>query len=209
MPPATEPPTPSIPPTAWASVARRPLERVPGTGANQTGWRQAVLGVGCRLVGTTVMTATLKMEERVRRHARGPVDYDASDHVITAASTALRIRARSPAGRTALFLAVHWGYGSAVGGGYPTLRQHLPRPAALAVFYTGCQAMAMTLFPTLGGTPPPWRWHRSVLISSLAQHAVYAVAVDATDRALCARRTTLDESHAPANAPRAATGRTT
>lgn len=118
---------------------------------------------------------------------RGPVDYDASDHVITAASTVLGFEPRSLAGRTALFLLVHWGYGSAVAGVYPTLRSRLPRPAALALFYAGCQAMALTLFPTLGGTPPPWRWRRSMLISSVAQHAVYAVAVDVTARTLHAR----------------------
>lgn len=120
---------------------------------------------------------------------RAAVDYDASDHVITAASTVVRFEPRSPAGRTALFLLVHWGFGSAVAAVYPTLR--LPRAAALALFHGGCQVMALTLFPTLGGTPPPWRWRRSMLNSSSARHAVYAVAVDATDRMLGARAAAL------------------
>lgn len=167
---------------------RRRLVRVDTSAKDMHGCaRLAACGVACGLVGTSVMTATLKLEQRARRRSRGPVDYDASGHLITAASTVLRFEPRGLAGRTALFLLVHWGYGSAVAGVYPALRSHLPRSAALALFYAGCQAMAMTLFPALGGTPPPWRWRRSMLISSVAQHAVYAVAVDATDRTLRAR----------------------
>ena len=53
-----------------------------------------------------------------------------------------------------------------------------------ALFYAGCQTMAMTLFPTLGGTPPPWRWSGRILTSSLVQHAVYATVVATVVRAL-------------------------
>lgn len=187
---------------------RPPPLQVAGTTTDANGWQQSVRGVACGLVGTSVMTATLKLEQRARRRSRGPVDYDASGHVITAASTVLRFEPRSPAGRTALFLLVHWGYGSAVAGVYPALRSHLPRPAALAVFYGGCQAMAMTLFPTVGGTLPPWRWRRSMLISSVAQHAVYAVAVDATDRTLGARAAALAPARVSSGASRATTVRT-
>lgn len=154
-------------------------------GQDRGGWmRSALRGVLSGLAGTTVMTGTLKLEQGLRGNSRGPVDYDASDHVVTAAATVLRHTPRTHAGRTALFLLVHWGYGSAVAGLYPALRARLGGRAGFATFYLGCQTMAMTLFPTIGGTPPPWRWRRSVLISSLAQHAVYALTVDATNRAL-------------------------
>jgi hypothetical protein len=142
-------------------------------------------GVAAGLAGTTMMTIGLKLEQVVRRRSRGPVDYDASDHVVTAAAAVLRRRPRTESGRNALFLLVHWGYGSAVGAAYPPLRHVLvSRPKASAVFYIGCQAMAMTLFPTLGNTPPPWKWRRSVLLSSLIQHALYAATVSAADRVL-------------------------
>lgn len=145
-------------------------------------------GVVAGLAGTTVMTGTLKAEQVARRRSPGPVDYDASPHVVTAAASVLHYRPRTRAGRTALFLLVHWGYGSAVGAGYPALRATLgDAPRAAAVFYLGCQSMAMTLFPTLGGTPPPWRWRRDILLSSLVQHAVYAVTVSATDEVLSRR----------------------
>jgi hypothetical protein len=137
-----------------------------------------VRGTAAGLAGTTMMTATLALEQRVRRGAPGPVDYDASPHVVTAAAAVLHRQPRTAAGRRALFLLVHWGYGSAVGIGYDLLRRRVSDPRlAAALFYAGCQAMAMTLFPTLGGTPPPWRWRRSILVSSLAQHAIYAATV--------------------------------
>ncbi len=49
------------------------------------------------------------------------------------------------------------------------------------MFYLACQTMAMTLFPTLGGTAPPWRWRRSILVSSLLQHLLYALTVCGAD----------------------------
>jgi hypothetical protein len=139
------------------------------------------------LAGTTAMTATLSAEQRLRRNAAGPVDYDASPHVVTAAATVLRWQPRTDRQRRALFLVVHWGYGSAVGAEYQLLCRLLPsRRAAVVVFYIACQMMAMTLFPTVGGTPPPWRWRPSLLASSLAQHAIYAITVAAAARALSA-----------------------
>ena len=55
-------------------------------------------------------------EARAGRAAQlsGPVDFDASNHVVTAATAVLRRTPRTRAGRSALFLLVHWGYGSAV-----------------------------------------------------------------------------------------------
>ncbi len=90
--------------------------------------------------------------------------------------------------KEALFLLVHWGYGSAVGIEYIELLRKHSTARATVEFYLLCQAMAMTLFPTLGGTPPPWRWPRRILISSLCQHAVYAVVVAASARAVTTRR---------------------
>jgi hypothetical protein len=154
-----------------------------------TRFRNALLdGTLAGFAGTAVMTAGLAAEKRLRRNAPGIVDYDASPHVVTAASAALRWQPRGHRQRTALFLAVHWGYGSAVGVGYELIRRITPdERTATALFYGGCQAMAMTLFPTLGGTPPPWRWKPSLLVSSLLQHAGYAITVAATDHALHAR----------------------
>lgn len=117
------------------------------------------------------------------------LDYDHSDHVVVAAATVLqRVSGwapRSAAGRRALFWLVHWGYGSAVGAVHAELRHRLGgEPAAGVVFFLGCETMALGLFPVLGGTPVPWRWGPRLLLVSVAQHAVYAGAVAATDAAL-------------------------
>lgn len=144
--------------------------------------------VAAGLAGTTVMTATMRLEQALRSPGSGPVDYDATGHVVTAASRAVHYRPRTPAGRRALFLLVHWGYGSAVGGEYRLAQRVLgSRRAAVAAFYLACQGMAFTLFPTLGETPPPWRWRRDMLVSSLFQHAIYAVAVGFATQQLDAR----------------------
>ena len=157
-------------------------------------------GLASGLLGTTSMTLTLWGERRARRHLNGPVDYDASYHVVTAASTVLHWTPKTGTQRRALFLLVHWGYGSAVGLAYPPLRKALPNDtAATAVFYAGCQTMAMTLFPTLGGTPPPWRWKPSILLSSLAQHAVYAATVSIAARRFQPRRDAHQRGMPPAS----------
>jgi hypothetical protein len=144
----------------------------------RTGARAAARGTFAGFVGTTAMTGTLWLERRLRRNLDRPVDYDASSHVVTAASNALRVHPRTDRQKHLLFLLVHWGYGSAVGIGHRLLRDALPNEAAATgVFYAGCQTMAFALFPTLGDTPPPWRWRRDMLASSLAQHGVYALVV--------------------------------
>jgi hypothetical protein len=153
-------------------------------------------GVLAGAAGTTVMTATAHLHRRVyaRRHGIEVsqidriIDYDDSEYVITAASTVLGSvlgwRPRTPAGRSALFALVHWGYGSAVGVGHLGLRRLIGRePAAGLAFYVGCQVMALGLFPVLGDTPVPWRWERDLLVTSIVQHGIYAGVVAAVNAA--------------------------
>ena len=132
------------------------------------------------LVGTTVMSGSLWLEGRLQPGHEGPVDYDSSAHVVTAAAKVLGLHPHSHAQRQAIFLATHWGYGSLVGMGRRWTGKALPPTAATVAFFVGCQAMAMTLFPTVGGTPPPWKWKKALIVSSLAQHALYAVVVAET-----------------------------
>ena len=113
------------------------------------------------------------------------LDYDDSEYVVIAAGTLLRgVVGRAPAsaaGRRALFLLVHWGYGSAVGAGHAALHRVVSRePAAGALFFVGCQAMCLGLFPVLGGTPVPWRWSRRLMTTSIAQHVLYATVTAGT-----------------------------
>ncbi|MBF4163311.1 hypothetical protein [Nocardioides acrostichi] len=147
----------------------------------------AVRGLAAGVAGTAAMTATTALERRVRRPLDHAVDYDASPHVAEAVGTVLHRPARGRTEREAYFLLAHWGYGPAVAVGHEALRRRLGPAASAGVFFVGCQAMAMTLFPTLGGTRAPWRWPGDVVASSLAQHVVYAGVVAGTSRALARR----------------------
>jgi hypothetical protein len=150
-------------------------------------WAAALAG---GLAGTTAMTVTLIAESRLRHDARSAVDYDASGHVVTAACRL--VGRKPPASERAqkqVFNLVHWGYGSAVAVSYELLLRKTPNQAcAVGVFYAGAQSMAFVLFPAAGGTPPPWRWERALLESSLGAHAIYAVTVAVVSRQLGGRR---------------------
>ena len=151
-------------------------------------WAEAVLA---GLAGTTAMTVTTALEERLRRDPGEFVDYDASSHVVTAAATVLGVDEGGPLRRDALFLVTHWGYGSAMAAGLEAVRRlapGAPAPVQAGVFGMGCQALAFTLFPTVGATPPPWRWRRDVLATSVGQHLVYVATVAVVAAALRSRR---------------------
>lgn len=157
--------------------------------------RTVAAGIGAGAAGTAVMTTTAHLHRTIHVRRRGALapgeilDYDDSDHVVVAAGTILQAVSgwapTTPRARRGLFLLVHWGYGSVVGVAHRGLRVGLGgEPAAGAAFFVGCQAMALSLFPALGGTPPPWRWRRDLLVTSLVQHAIYAGAVATAARAL-------------------------
>ena len=151
--------------------------------------RRLLGGVLAGAAGTAVMTTTGRAyrELYARRRGMAPedvteiLDYDDSDHVVVAASTILRRVSggapQSTGARRALFWLVHWGYGSVVGAAHAELRHRLGEPAAGLAFFLGCQTMAFSFFPLLGDTPVPWRWGPRLITVSLAQHAVYVVAV--------------------------------
>ena len=142
-------------------------------------------GVMAGLVGTTAMTFTTSLEQRLRPHLGGPVDYDASDAPVTAAARVLHLRPRTDLERRILFAVVHWGYGSFVGVGLQMISRRIRSPqTATIVFYAAAQTMAFALLPALGGTPVPWRWRRDMLTTSLIQHAVYAAATGAATNRL-------------------------
>jgi hypothetical protein len=140
-----------------------------------------VRGTLAGVAGTAVMTSTLWLERRARRDDEeftSFVDYDASPHVVIAASKVIRHRPSTDAGEKALFLLVHWGYGSVVAVLYDVIRARVrDQRVATLLFLPACQAMAFVLFPVLGETPPPWRWRPNLLISSIGQHTIYAVTV--------------------------------
>jgi hypothetical protein len=141
-------------------------------------------GVVAGLVATTTMNASYWAERRIRRNVEGPLDYDDSNVPALVAAKLLRPVVRntelSDDGPRWLGLAVHWGYGSLFGlGAVPLVRRFGPLGGA-AVYWSGMMVMACVMFPVLGDTPPPWRWRNDVIVTSAAQHVVYAATATAT-----------------------------
>lgn len=148
---------------------------------------RSVVGRGllAGVLGTAAMVACETAHAWLRRGAEGPIDYDISEHVPLAAARVLRVPLRTEGESWLLFVVTQGGYGSAFGVIAALLDQAgLPPWQQGAVFFGLTQTMALSLFPTLGETPPPWRWRAEPLVTSVLQHAVYAAAVVTVQRRL-------------------------
>jgi hypothetical protein len=80
-----------------------------------------------------------------------------------------------------LGLALRWSYGSAFGLFHGFLRRRISEPWASAIFGGTLMSATVTLFPLLGRTPPPWRWPRDVMATSVGTHVAYVAAVAGVD----------------------------
>jgi hypothetical protein len=137
-------------------------------------------GVVAGAVGTAAMSASewthVCAHRRWWPEAEEPIDYDVSDHVVTAAAKVLPFRIRTDGQARLLFVLVHVGYGSAFGTLTEVLgRTRLSPRAQAGIFWASTEMFAFSLFPLLGETPPPWRWRAEPLVACVLQHAVYAV----------------------------------
>ena len=132
--------------------------------------------------GTATLTLAYAIERRVRR-ARGSLDYDDSlvpGQIVVSILHLPHVMAREDE----LGLALRWSYGSIFGLWHGLLRRRLPEPKASVAFDATLMTATLTMFPLLGGTPPPWRWPRGFLATSVATHAAYAAGVAVVDDAL-------------------------
>jgi hypothetical protein len=139
--------------------------------------RSVLAGAG----GTASMTLAYAAERRLRPRETGPLDYD--DGLVPGAIVASIMQLQHVTGREEhdLGLALRWTYGSAFGLLHGVLRRSVGEPWAAGVFGATLMTATFTLFPLLGRTPPPWRWRRDVLATSLGTHACYVAAVAAAD----------------------------
>ena len=141
--------------------------------------RSVLAGAG----GTAAFTAAYALERRLRSHHRGPLDYDDSlvpGQIVAGIMHLPHVTRRE---EHELGLALRWSYGSAFGLWHGILRRRMPEPWAGAAFAATLMAATFTLFPLLGHTPPPWRWPRDVLATSVGTHIVYAATVAVADDA--------------------------
>jgi hypothetical protein len=131
--------------------------------------------------GTTAMTLAYALEHRLRPRVEGPLDYD--DGLVPGAIVAnvLHLGAVSSGTDAELGTALRWGYGSAFGLWHGLLRRRLREPWASIAFGATLMTATFSLFPIMGKTPPPWRWKKDILATSVGTHVAYVTAVAVVD----------------------------
>jgi hypothetical protein len=133
--------------------------------------------------GTAAMTAAYAVERRLRPAARGPLDYDDSTVPGQIVVSILHLPHVLDRDDEQIGMALRWSYGSAFGLWHGLLRRRLPEPRASAAFEATLLTATLSLFPLLGRTPPPWRWPRGYMVTCLATHTIYTLAVALVDDA--------------------------
>jgi hypothetical protein len=131
--------------------------------------------------GTATLTLAYVLERRLRPRVSGPLDYDDSlvpGQIVASVMHLPHVTARED---HELGLILRWGYGSAFGLWHGVLRRLAPEPLASVMFGGTLMSATLTLFPLLGRTPPPWRWPRDVMATSIGTHVAYVAAVAAVD----------------------------
>jgi hypothetical protein len=131
--------------------------------------------------GTAALTLAYAVDRRIRASGGKPLDYDDSLVPGQIVVSILHLPHVTNRETDELGLALRWSYGSAFGLWHGILRTRLREPHACLAFGATLMSATLTMFPLLGRTPPPWRWPRGYLATSLATHAVYAVTVATID----------------------------
>ncbi len=131
--------------------------------------------------GTTALSLSYDAERRLRPNHKGPLDYD--DSLVPGEIVASIMHLGKVTGREEheLGTALRWSYGSAFGIWHGLLHRRIPDPWASVIFGATLMTATLSLFPLLGRTPPPWRWPRDVMATSIGTHVAYVVAVATVD----------------------------
>lgn len=136
--------------------------------------------------GTAALSLAYVIDRRVRRQSQ-PQDYDDSLVPGQIVVSIMDLRGVTRREERDLGFALRWSYGSSFGLWHGVLRRKRSEPQATIVFGATLMTMTLTLFPLLGHTPPPWRWPRGYLATSVVTHAIYAVAVGVVGDRVTAR----------------------
>lgn len=121
--------------------------------------------------GTAALSLSYEVERRLRR--RRQVDYDDSLVPGEIVCSILHLHQVTRRFEYEAGMGLRWAYGSGFGLLHGLLRQRVDEPAASLGFGGVLLTMTFTMFPLLGGTPPPWRWPRGYVASELLTHAAY------------------------------------
>ena len=135
-------------------------------------------------VGTTTMTAAYAIEHHVRTSVHGQLDYDDGLVPGEIVASVMHLGQVTRRQEHELGTALRWGYGSAFGLLHGALYRRVGEPLASVAFGAVLMSATFSLFPLLGHTPPPWRWPKDVVATSVATHVAYVMAVAVTDDGL-------------------------
>jgi hypothetical protein len=134
--------------------------------------------------GTATMTAAYAIEHHVRTTVRGQLDYDDGLVPGEIVASVMHLGQVTHKQEHELGTALRWSYGSAFGLLHGILYRKVADPLASLAFGTVLMTATFSLFPLLGHTPPPWRWPKDVLATSIGTHVAYVTAVAVTDDGL-------------------------
>lgn len=143
--------------------------------------RMSIRGVLAGSAGTLALTLAYATERRVRRGHRGQLDYDDSLVPGEIVASIMHLGHVTDRQENELGLALRWGYGSVFGLWHGILHRRFSEPWASTLFGATLMSATVTLFPVLGRTPPPWRWPKDVMATSVGTHVAYVVAVASVD----------------------------
>ena len=153
------------------------VEKRVGSALNRMPLRSILAGSA----GTLALTLAYAAERRVRGGHRGQLDYDDSLVPGQIVASIMHLPHVTDREENDLGLALRWGYGSVFGIWHGILHRRFSEPWASMLFGTTLMSATLTLFPVLGRTPPPWRWPKDVMATSLGTHVAYVVAVATVD----------------------------
>lgn len=101
------------------------------------------------------MTFAYALERRLRTGRDGPLDDDDSPIPGRILASVVGLRHTTPRGVRNRGLILRFGYGSTFGICHGALRRAVSEPWASAISAGAAMCMTLSMFPLLGGTPPP------------------------------------------------------
>jgi hypothetical protein len=135
-------------------------------------------------VGTATLSAAYTIEHHVRTNVPGQLDYDDGLVPGQIVASVMHLGQVTRREEHELGKALRWSYGSVFGLLHGALYRSVGEPLASVAFGTVLMSATFSLFPLLGHTPPPWRWPKDVIATSIGTHVAYVAAVAATDDGL-------------------------
>jgi len=135
-------------------------------------------------VGTATLAAAYAIEHRIRANVRGQLDYDDGLVPGQIVASVMHLGQVTRREEHELGKSLRWSYGSVFGLLHGALYRRVGEPHASVAFGSVLMAATFSLFPLLGHTPPPWRWPKDVIATSIGTHVAYVTAVAITDDGL-------------------------